>query len=321
MTAAATIVEVGPRDGFQAIAPIIPTERKIEFACSLADAGIRRLEIGSAVHPKLLPQMADVFEVHAAMRRLRPDVALSVLVPNRKGVERALANHVEEIVYVLSASESHNRSNVRRSVAESLADFSEIADLVRGIPGFRVRVDISTAFHCPFEGAIPQATVLRLVERLLKGRDALEICLCDTTGRANPWAVRDLFTQCRTVFGADQPWAFHGHDTYGLGIANVMQAYEAGVRVFDAAIAGLGGCPYAPGATGNVATEDVTFLFQNAGVSTGLDLAGLLEAAGEAAVLDGAQVGGRIRLVSPARACGIGIVPSGRNEPTDRAAS
>lgn len=306
MTTHVTIVEVGPRDGFQAIDPIIPTERKTALALKLADAGLRRIEIGSAVNPRLLPQMADVFEVHAAIRRLRPQMACAVLVPNRKGVERALENGVQEIVYVVSASESHNRSNVRRSIDESLADFAGIADLVRGIAELRVRVDVSTAFHCPFEGVVSPDAVLRIVERLFRARDAIEVCLCDTTGRASPWAVRDAFMRCRETFGSDRRWAFHGHDTYGLGTANVMQAYEAGVRIFDASIAGLGGCPYAPGATGNVATEDIAFLFENGGVSTNLDLAKLIDAAAEAAALEGAQIGGRIRTLDPATICGQG---------------
>ncbi|WP_046867028.1 hydroxymethylglutaryl-CoA lyase [Microvirga massiliensis] len=307
MSAEVTIVEVGPRDGFQAIAPIIPTERKIEFACKLADSGLRRIEIGSAVNPKLLPQMADVFDVHTAVRNLRPHVALSILAPNRKGVELALAHGVEEIVYVLSVSESHNRSNVHRSVAQSLADFVDITALVQGIADFRVRVDLATAFHCPFEGVTSERAVLTVVERLLAARDDIEICACDTTGRASPWAVREFFARCRSAFGADRPWAFHGHDTYGLGLANVVQAFEAGVRVFDASFAGLGGCPYAPGATGNVATEDVAFLFENASVSTGLDLAGLVAVAGQAATIEGAQAGGRVKFLSPAQACRSGI--------------
>lgn len=305
MTAPVTIVEVGPRDGLQSITPLVPTEKKIELACRLAEAGLRRIEIGSAVNPRLLPQMADVFEVHAALRGRHPEVRLSVLVPNLKGAERALARSVEEIVYVLSVSESHNRSNVRRSVEDSLEEFKAIAGRVDSAA--RLRVDVSTAFHCPFEGPLPPAATMRVVERLLDVRRDIEVCLCDTTGRAGPWHVGDLFHRCREAFG-ECGWAFHGHDTYGLGVANVVQAYEAGVRTFDASIAGLGGCPYAPGATGNVATEDVAFLFENNGTATGIDLERLIDAAALAASIDGAQVGGRVRSVGAARLrCGVAL--------------
>lgn len=294
------IVEVGPRDGFQSVSKFIPTERKIALIAQLAAAGLTRIEVGSFVSRRLLPQMADVGEVLRAIRETA-SVRASVLVPNAKGARLALEAGVADLVYVLSASETHNQSNVRRSIDESFAD---LAAVIGELPADGVlRVNLATSFDCPYEGPVDEEHVLRIVERLLALRGGIEVCLCDTTGQAMPQHVSRLAERCRTGFGDAAVWAFHAHDTYGLGIANVLSAYHAGIRVFDASIAGLGGCPFAPGATGNVATEDVVFVLSKMGVCTGVDLQALLAAAGNAAAIEGANTGGHIRTVFSKTTC------------------
>ncbi len=287
------IVEVGPRDGFQAVVPIIPTADKIALCQGLLDAGVTRLEAGAFVSPKAIPQMSDVRQVLAAIgapmgRRI------SVLAPNAKGGLLALAAGVDEIVFVISVSEAHNRSNVARGTEESFAD---LAALLRTAPrAFRLRLNLATCFDCPFEGRVDEDRVCRFVEQALALTPALEFGVCDTTGRAFPDHVRRLMGRLRTHYGSERVgFAFHGHDTYGLGIANALAAYDAGIRVFDAATGGLGGCPFAPGATGNTATEDLVFTFANMGVRTGIDLDRLLAVADRAVVIPGACVGGHVR--------------------------
>ena len=289
----AEIVEVAPRDGFQPIGPFIPTERKVAMIAAAHAAGLRRVEIGAFVSPKAVPQMRDAAEVLAGTAHL-PGLDAQVLVPNARGADLALAAGARHLVYVLSASEAHNRSNVRRSIAESAAEYEGIvADLPAGI---RVRLNLATSFDCPFDGRVPGAAVLTLLDRLLPARADVELGLCDTTGRADPAQVEMLFGATRTRFpGTATRWAFHGHDTYGLGLANVAAAWRAGVGTFDAAFGGLGGCPFAPGATGNVATEDVAWMFARMGVDTGVEMAALLDLANDAAALPGASPGGRVR--------------------------
>ena len=291
-----TIVEVAPRDGFQAIEPLIPTPRKLEIIRALLLSGFERIELGAFVSPKALPQMADIGSLLEQLS-LGDGVRPAVLVPNRKGFELALGHGVRDIVYVISVSESHNRANVRRSVDES---FAELADALESFEGrrFRTRLNLATCFHCPYEGRIDPARVLALVERATELNDKIELNLCDTTGRAAPNEVQSLFEAARRRLGEDGPaLSFHGHDTYNLGIANALAAYEGGARVFDAAAAGLGGCPFAPGATGNTATEDLVFAFELMGISTGIHLDRLLEAADLAARIEGGRAGGRVRLL------------------------
>jgi hydroxymethylglutaryl-CoA lyase len=286
------IVEVAPRDGFQPIGPWIPTETKIAFVRRIADAGVRRVETGAFVSATAVPQMRDAAEVLAATAAV-PGLRPQVLVPSARRAHDALAAGARHLVFVLSISEAHNRSNVRRSVAESVEDYAE---LLRGLPAeVELRLNIATAFDCPFEGRVPEPVVLGVLERLAALRADVEVCLCDTTGRAGPDHVAGLVNACRVVFPQVGGWAFHAHDTYGLGLANVFAAWREGVRVFDAAAGGLGGCPFAPGATGNVATEDVVWMFHRMGVATGIDLDALLAAARDAAALPGASPGGRVR--------------------------
>lgn len=286
------IVEVGPRDGYQGIGPFIPTERKIALLEQLAGAGLKRIEIGSFVSASALPQMRDTAEVLAACARL-PEVHPQVLVPSERRGRDAAAAGARCLVFVLSVSEAHNRNNVRRSPEESAEEYER---LLAAIPAdIAIRLDLATSFDCPFEGRIPEEKVLALLERLVKAKPEAEVCLCDTTGRADPAHVSSLFAQVQKAFPQVAGWALHAHDTYGLGLANVHAAYREGVRVFDASFAGLGGCPFAPGATGNVATEDVVWMFERMGVPTGIDLDALVSVAREGAALPGGLPGGRVR--------------------------
>jgi hydroxymethylglutaryl-CoA lyase len=292
------IVEVGPRDGYQGIGPFIPTETKIRLLEQLTAAGLRRIEIGSFVSPSALPQMRDTPEVLAASARL-PGLAPQVLVPSERRGREAVEAGARQLVFVLSVSEAHNRSNVRRHPLESVAEYE---GLLAAIPAdVAIRLDIATAFDCPFSGRVPEAATLDLLDRLVPLREDAEICLCDTTGRVAPDHVEELFEACMTRFPQVSAWAFHGHDTYGLGLANIQAAFRQGVRVFDASFGGLGGCPFAPGATGNVATEDVVWMFERMGVATGIDLDALVSVARDAAALPGATPGGRVRAALLAR--------------------
>jgi hydroxymethylglutaryl-CoA lyase len=285
------VAEVGPRDGFQSIGPFIPTEIKIELIESLAASGFTRMEVGSFASPTLLPQMADIRAILEAAVRL-PQLRPAVLVPNLRGAELALAAGAQNLVTVVSATESHNQSNTRRAVATSLAELREI--LCRAPRDGLIRYNIATSFHCPFEGAVDAARVLAIIEDALAARSDIEIGLCDTIGKAMPHEVTALFRRCMEAFPGCV-WAFHAHDTYGFGVANVLAAHAAGVRIFDGAVAGLGGCPFAPGASGNVATEDVVYAFDRMGVATNIDLEKLLQAGDRAAGLPGADTGGHVR--------------------------
>ncbi|MGG5822478.1 hydroxymethylglutaryl-CoA lyase [Falsiroseomonas sp. HW251] len=288
----ATLVEVAPRDGFQPIAPFIPTEEKVAFIEAAHAAGLRRIEIGSFVNPKAVPQLRDTAEVLHRTAHL-PGLDAQVLVPNARGVALALEAGARHLAYVVSASEAHNRSNVRRDVASSIRDYGEI---VASLPaGVKVRLNLATAFDCPFDGRMEEKLVLSRLDALLAQREEVEVGLCDTTGRADPEHVFSLVSACLARFGGRTRWAFHGHDTYGLGLANVAAAWRAGIAVFDAAFGGLGGCPFAPGATGNVATEDVAWMFSRMGVETGVALDALVAVANRAAALPGASPGGRVR--------------------------
>ena len=292
------IVEVGPRDGYQGIGPFIPTGTKISLLERLVAAGLRRIEIGSFVSAKALPQMRDTGEILVACARF-PQLKPQALVPNEKWGREAVAAGAKQLVFVLSVSESHNRNNVRRSPDESAEEY---ARLLRSIPAeVDMRLDLATSFDCPFEGRVPIGNALKLLERLVALKPDAEICFCDTTGRADPSHVEDLFHAAKEKLPAVKVWALHAHDTYGLGLANVHSAYRAGVRVFDASFAGLGGCPFAPGATGNVATEDIVWMFDRMGVSTGIDIGALLAVAREGAAIPGGLSGGRVRAALFAR--------------------
>lgn len=299
------IVEVGPRDGLQNLPAFIPTETKVAFIRALLAAGFQRLELGSFVSPKAVPQMSDMDQVVARLGPLG-SVRGMVLVPNSKGAQRALAAGITDLEFVISMSDSHNMSNVRRPTAASIADLKSLLDEVDPEGRLRIRIGLATSFHCPFESVMDEGSVLKTYERILAVREGLEMTLADTTGMALPDHVGRLARRCLSEFGDRATWSFHGHDTAGFGIANVLAALEAGITSFDAAAGGLGGCPFAPGATGNIASEDLVYLFARMGVETGIDLDKLLDAADMAASLPSAVAGSHARAIPRERLFGAG---------------
>jgi hydroxymethylglutaryl-CoA lyase len=264
----ATICEVGPRDGFQIEPEFIPTEQKIEVVNLLSEAGLPRVEVTSFVHPKVVPQLRDAEAVMAKIRR-RPGTRYSALVPNDKGAVRAVDAGVDEIHTVVSASESHNLANVNMTIAESidkLRAVMQVAERAR-VP---VACGISTSFGCPFEGEVPLGQLERVVRRLVD-IGARAIGLADTTGMANPRQVARTLEHLMPGFPGIE-WTLHTHDTRAMAIPNILAAMDCGVTHFDSSIGGLGGCPFAPGASGNVCTEDLVHCLQAMGVETGIDL-------------------------------------------------
>jgi len=288
------LVEVGPRDGLQNIKQFVPTETKVELIRLLVAAGFRRMEIGSFVSPKAIPQMRDMDQVVAALGPL-PGVTAMALVPNSKGARRAFAAGVTDLEMVISMTDGHNTSNVGRPTADSIADLAYLLQEVDPEGKLTLRIGLATSFHCPFEGLTPEATVLGNIEKMLKIRPGLEFALSDTTGMAIPARVKSLAARALGQFGGDASFIFHGHDTSGFGVANILAAMDAGIRSFDVSVAGLGGCPYAPGASGNIPTEDVVYLFDRMGVRTGIDLEKLMAASDLAASLPGALAASHVR--------------------------
>jgi len=266
--------EVGPRDGLQNEDPV-SIETKIELIDRLSGTGVSRIEAVSFVHPKAIPQMADAAEVAAQMTRAA-GVRYSALVPNLKGAERALDAGFNEIEVVVSASDTHNKKNLNRSTAESLDDIAAIIDLAHG-RGATVQVIVSTAWGCPYEGDIPTERVMWVVNTAAAhGADSLSFG--DTTGMATPTRVTRLIGETRSAH-AEKPLNLHFHNTRGTGLANVLAALQLGVTDFDASVGGLGGCPYAPGASGNIATEELVHMVEDMGIDTGVDLEALLDTA------------------------------------------
>jgi hydroxymethylglutaryl-CoA lyase len=289
---AVQIVEVGPRDGYQGIKPFILTELKLAHLRRLVGVGLKRVEIGSFVSAAALPQLADTPELLAASADI-PGIVPQVLVPNEKYGRAAMNGGSRFLAFVLSVSEAHNRNNVRRTPLESAQEYGR---LIAAMPdGVDMRLNIATAFDCPFQGRVAEQDVIALLDHLVPLRSDIELCLCDTTGRASPDHIERLFAQCMARYPQVTRWALHAHDTYGLGLANVYSAWRQGVRVFDASYAGLGGCPFAPGATGNVATEDVVWMFRRMGVETGIDLDSLIPLSCDGAAIEGGLPGGRVR--------------------------
>ena len=270
------ISEVGPRDGLQSVATVMPTADKKRWITALYAAGLREIEVGSFVPARLLPQMADVAEVVAHALTL-PGLTVMALVPNLRGAQAAIAAGVHKLTLPVSASQAHSLANVRKTPDQMIEEVRLIAALRRDTaPQVGLEAGISTAFGCTLQGAVAEDEVIRLaLECAQAGAD--EVGLSDTTGYANPAQVRRLFGRLRSALG-QQAGAAHMHNTRGLGLANCLAAYEAGVRTFDASLGGLGGCPYAPGASGNVVTEDLVFMFEAMGIATGIDLGRLIAA-------------------------------------------
>lgn len=269
------IHDVAVRDGFQIEAAFVPTEVKIALIDELSAIGLAKIEVTAFVSPKAVPNLRDAEEV---MRRIRrtPGVIYSALVPNAKGAERALACRADEINLVMSASETHNRANVNRSIEQSLAGFGDVMGIVRS-SGATVNGSVSTSFGCPFEGPVSEARVLQVIERYLElGMDG--ITLADTTGMAHPKQVGDLVGAVLARFLGIE-LTLHFHNTRGMGLANVLAGLQAGVVRYDASLGGLGGCPFAPGATGNICTEDLVHMLTAMGYQTGVNLDKLLAAA------------------------------------------
>ncbi len=270
------ICEVGPRDGLQIIPEFMATDAKQAWIAAEFTAGVRSIEVCSFIPPKLSAQFSDANEVVAFAKGLR-GLTVVALVPNLKGAERAAAAGVDQISFPLSASHSHSLSNLRKTPTEQVAELKRTVEFLRSLPEASrpvLSAGISTAFGCSIEGLVPEAQVLALLEDILAaGPDA--VSLADTVGYGNPAQIRRVFTAARALVG-DMSLAGHMHDTMGLGLANSLAAFEAGCDGLDASLSGLGGCPYAPGASGNVATEDLVFMLESMGVRTGVNLESLM---------------------------------------------
>ncbi|KAA0579646.1 hydroxymethylglutaryl-CoA lyase [Azospirillum sp. B21] len=271
-----TIVEVGLRDGLQILDRVVPTADKLRWLEAEHRAGVRRFEAASFVPPRLLPQMADAAEVVTGARAL-PGIVVHTLAPNLKGAAAALAAGSDVIVLPLSASEAHSRANIRKTREESVEELARVCR-ARDEGGHKTRIDagISTAFGCTIQGEVPEDEVVRLAESCLEA-GADRVTLADTVGYANPAQVRRLYSRVKDIAG-DRLQSAHFHDTRGLGLANCLAVLDIGIREFDASLGGLGGCPHAPGASGNVATEDLVFMLESMGFDTGIDLDALIEA-------------------------------------------
>jgi len=271
------VSEVGPRDGLQMAGAVMPTAQKKRWITLAAEAGLREIEVCSFVPPKLVPAMADAQEVTRFACAI-PGLSVAVLAPNLKGAESAIRAGAHKITVPISVSASHNRANVNRTPAESVAEIARICALRDSLPKDRrpvIEGGLSTVFGCTIEGVVPEADVLALCTALVEaGVD--EVGLADTTGMANPAAIRRMFKAVRAEIGADKLAGAHLHNTLGLGLANALAALDVGVTTLDASLAGLGGCPFAPGASGNIVTEDLVYMLEEMGLRTGIDLEKLI---------------------------------------------
>jgi hydroxymethylglutaryl-CoA lyase len=291
------IREVGPRDGFQNEPEVIPTEDKLRLIEMLARSGLRRLEVTSFVRADVIPQLADAEEVLSRVERV-DGVAYSVLIPNERGLERALAHRerFDEVNLFLSASETHNRRNVNRSIAESLAGLERVIERARA-EGLRCEGVISASFGCPYEGEVPADRVLEIAGRLAAA-GCEEVAFGDTTGMANPRQVGEFFAAARERLDSVELTA-HFHNTRGQGLANVLAALNEGVESFESAFGELGGCPVPPGSTGNISTEDLVSMLEEMGVATGVELGRLLDASRAAQELLGRPLGAHVLRAGP----------------------
>ena len=279
MANSVTISEVGPRDGLQNCDGIMPTHIKKQWIEALYNAGLREIEVGSFVPAKILPQLADTNLVVDYARRFN-GLCVAVLVPNAKGAQNAINAGANKLTLPLSVSETHSLKNLRRNHAQVIEEAQTISQMIADLPAKsrpHFEGSLSTLFGCTLEGPIPGKQILRLTEQLLEaGVD--EIGLSDTTGYADPNGVREMIKNVRAVAGAEKVTGIHLHNTRGLGLANALAALEAGLTTFDASLGGLGGCPFAPGASGNIATEDLAFMFESMGVRTNINIESLFAA-------------------------------------------
>ena len=292
------IREVGPRDGFQNEPERIPTADKVRLINQLARTGLRRIEVTSFVRPDVIPQLADAREVLTAID-VPEGVARSVLIPNAVGLDGALElrEHFEEIGVFMSASAEHNWRNVKRTVDQSLAELAAVIGRARDA-GLRVEAIISTSFGCPYEGVVPRARVLAIARRLVDA-GAQEVAFGDTTGMANPLQVAEFFTEAAAALGDEVQLTAHFHNTRGQGLANVLAALQAGCASFESSFGELGGCPVPPGATGNIASEDLVGMLHEMGIQTGIDLRALLHAAFAVRELLGRELGSHTLIAGP----------------------
>jgi len=291
------IREVGPRDGFQNEPEVIPTEKKVRLIGMLADSGLSRIEVTAFVRPDVIPQLADGDEVLAAIEP-RDEVAWSVLIPNRKGLDRALErrDRFQEANFFLSASETHNKKNVNRSIEESLADLEETIPAAREA-GIRCEGVIATSFGCPYEGEVPPDRVFEIAGKLASF-GCEEVGFGDTTGMANPRQVGEFFPRAKDELDGVELTA-HFHNTRGQGLANVLAALEAGIDSFESSFGELGGCPVPPGSTGNISTEDLVSMLHEMGIETGVDLELLIAASAEAQKALGRPLGAHLLTAGP----------------------
>ncbi len=298
LPAAVRVREVGPRDGFQNEREVIPTADKVALINALARTGLRRLEVTSFVRADVIPQLADAAEVLAAIE-VPGTVSVSVLVPNERGLDGALRHRdrIDEINVFLSASETHNRHNDNRSVAESIAGLARVLERARAA-GLRCEGVISTSFGCPYEGHVAVERVLDIA-RALRDAGAQEVGFGDTTGMANPRQVRAFFERARSELGDSVELTAHFHNTRGQGLANVLAALEAGIESFESSFGELGGCPVPAGATGNIATEDLLSMLHEMGIETGVDLAALIACAAQVREILGRPLGSHVLVAGP----------------------
>ena len=285
------LIEVGPRDGLQNEPAPIPTDAKVAFVDLLSQAGYDEIEVTAFVSPKWVPQLADAEDVLAGIRR-REGVRYTALVPNEQGLERALRAGVQGIAVFTAASETFNRKNINATIAESIERFAPVVPRARA-EGLRVRGYVSTSFWCPYEGKIEPRQVVGVVRKLLD-LDVDEISIGDTIGKAIPGEVHDLLDLLLDALPQDRI-AMHFHDTYGTAVANALAAYDRGITVFDSSAGGVGGCPYAPGAAGNVATEDLAWALERSGATTGIDLDRVAAASDHLAAALGRPLRSRVR--------------------------
>ena len=274
-----TVREVGPRDGLQLIAAIMPTVAKLRWIAAMVAAGVREMEVASFVPPSVLAQMADAAAVTNAARAAHPALRVVALAPNLRGAQNAAAAGAQSVILPVSASEAHSQANVRRSRADQVIEVARVVNWARalGPPAFQVEVGISTAFGCSLQGEVPESDVIALAHALAEA-GADKIALADTLGYASPRQIRRLVRDVRTEIGPDRLGNLHLHDTLGTALANTLAGLEEGVRGFDAALGGLGGCPYAPGSVGNATTEDLVYLLESEGFDTGINLDALIAA-------------------------------------------